>query len=131
MNVPEAFPVFRFHFLKLDFLFWSQEGGNLRVGFGEAGEDALHRLAVDGFHVGAGFFDEGFDLCPLLIGQLQDRLEMREHVLRHFVRRGRSHEGTPKNRREQRPGNESGKKDQGRVKDDSPGAHVIHSRSSR
>lgn len=130
MNVSQAFPVDRFHFLELNFLFRSKKCSNLLMRLREPGQDPLHRLMVNGFHIRAGFLDERFDLLPLLIGQVQDRLKMREHLLRHFVRCGRSHEGASENRCEQRARHESGEKDERRVRDDSAEAHFIHSHSS-
>ncbi len=72
MSVSEMLPVFSFHFYERCFLFWSQENRNLGVGFRDPGQDTLHRLAVNGFHISAGFFNQRSDLRQLLIGQMQD-----------------------------------------------------------
>jgi len=56
---------------------------------------------------------------------------MREHLLRHFVRRRRPHEGASKNRCEQGTSHEAGQKNEDRVKNDAANAHFIHSRNLR
>ena len=81
----DAFAVLRFHFGKLKLLLGREERGDLPVGLGDAVHDTAGGFLPDGLHVGAGFFDQRCDLRPLLVSQMQARLQPGEHVTRKLL----------------------------------------------
>ena len=91
MNMPDAIPVFGFHFFKLRLLFRGKEGGDLGVGLSDTIHCTPSRLAMNRFHVGAGLFDQGSYLRHLFISQIQTGSQMIEHVAGHLLRIGQSH----------------------------------------
>ena len=108
MSMPDAIPVFSFHFFKLRFLFRGKEGGDLGVGFRDSIHSTPGRLAMNRFHVGAGLLDHGSYLSHLFISQIQAGLQTREHMVGHLPRIGQSHERAPDHRCDQCAGDGAG-----------------------
>ena len=91
------------------------------VSLPNARHDAFHRLAVNCFHVGARLFDQRFDFCRLLGGQMQLGLQVLEHVAGHLFWSGWLHEGASNHRSDECSRGRAGQKDERSVKNNFAG----------
>ena len=98
MKMPDAIPVFSFHFSNFAFCSGVRKVAILALVSAIRSIARLGRLAMNRFHVGAGLFDQGSYLRHLFISQIQTGSQMSEHVAGHLLRIGQSHERTPDHR---------------------------------
>ena len=67
MKTADMLAVLFFHLYKLSFLFWGEEGGDLRVGLADPIQHLLRRFASEDFQIRARLVDQRFDLHHLFI----------------------------------------------------------------
>lgn len=131
MKVPDLHSVFGLHLFELHPLFRGKECRDFGVRLSDAIEDALHRLAVNRFHIATRVLNEGPYFRHLLIGQVEAGSQTRQHHVGHLMRIRQPHERASDDRRDECAGDGAGNKNQDRVKSDAGGWRFIHNRSRR
>lgn len=116
MIFAHPFPMFFFHFVKLNLLIRREERGDLLVCLPNPLMHAGGGLAANRFHICAGRFDDRLDLGFLLVSEVQASLQTVQHVKGKLSWLRRAHKGASQPRCQQCPRHGAGKKDEHRVK---------------